>query len=101
MEKEELKQKIRIELEKTKHPEINFSLIKLGMIGEISIEGDSISIILKLPVLSVPIKEDLVNLIKDTVKKIDESDTVTVNEKEMTEKERERFMELAKEGWML
>ena len=94
-------EKIKQELNKAMHPEINFSLIELGMIGNIKINNLEVSIELLVPFLNVPIKNDLVKLIENAVKKIDEKARVEVNLIEMNEQQKIKFFELAKKGWLL
>ena len=89
------KKEVENALSKTIHPEINFSLIKLGMIGDIKEKENKVLIILKLPFLAVPIKEDLIKLVKGAVKKADKDASVEVKTEEMNEKERELKQELA------
>jgi len=65
--KEILKKDIKNVLLKIDHPEINSNLVKLGMIKDIKLKNGFVSIILALPFLEIPIKEDIVNLIKKSI----------------------------------
>ncbi|MCD6558093.1 MAG: iron-sulfur cluster assembly protein [Candidatus Aenigmarchaeota archaeon] len=86
-------------LSKVIHPEINYSLVELGMIKDIKVEDNVISITLTLPFLDVPIKEDLINLVKEALKSLNNDMEIKMNIAEMDEEERERFMILARKGW--
>lgn len=84
-------------LNKIKHPEINNSLIELGMIGKIQKNENKIIVELKLPAAEIPIKEELANLIKEGLKGFN----VEVNSSVMNDSERENFFELAHKNWAL
>ena len=84
-------------LNKVKHPEINNSLVELGMIGKIQKKEDKLIVELKLPVAEIPIKDLLVNLIKEGLKGFD----VEVNSSVMNDSERENFFELSHKNWAL
>jgi len=86
------------EVSKVIHPEINFSLVKLGMIKDISIAKSDVSITLLLPFLKIPIKEQLISLVKEAVLNLDRNVTIDIKIAEMNEHEKEMFMKLAKEG---
>ena len=81
------------------HPEINYSLINLGMIKDVVCEEDKAGLTLKLPFLGIPIKEDLIQSIKGALADLDKAVQVEINEEEMNQEEREKFMSMAKEGW--
>ncbi len=96
--KEISKKSITKALSKAMHPEINYSLIKLGMIDNIKVDK-KISLDLKLPFLEVPIKEDLVNIIKKNLRELGNF-KIEIKIKKMSEKEKEKFMRLARKGWI-
>ena len=91
------KEMIKQELSKAMHPEINSSLLKLGMIKNIKVENSRVSLTLVLPFLNVPIKDELIHVIKNSLN----LNKVNIEITEMNEKEREKFMEMAKQGWRL
>jgi metal-sulfur cluster biosynthetic enzyme len=86
-------------LSKAVHPEISYSLLKLGMIKDIRAGKGRVSLTLALPFLGVPIKEDLIGIVRDAVRKLDRDAEIEVRTAEMDNKEKARFMKLAKEGW--
>ena len=88
--------KIRDLLNEIKHPEINKSLVELGMIGQIH-QNDKLVVELKLPTEGIPIKEMLANLIKDKLSDFDVKVTFSV----MNETEKQKFFELARKNWSL
>jgi len=89
-------------LAKLMHPEINYSLIDLGMIKDlICNKQDKVSLTLKLPFLQVPVKELLIQSIKEALADLDEAIQVEINIKQMSQEERDKFTRMAEEGWKL
>jgi len=85
------------ELKELMHPEINNSLLELGMIGRVDEKGMTVE--LKLPVPDVPIKDMLIDMIRERLQK--RGFDVSVETTVMTYDERERFMALANKNWAL
>jgi len=88
-------------LSKLMHPEINYSLVDLGMIEDLVCEEQKVSFTLKLPFLQVPIKDLLITNIKRTLTNLDHSIQVEMNIEEMSQEERSNFKKMANEGWKL
>ena len=86
-------------LSKVIHPEINHSLVDLGMIEDVVYKQKYTSLTLNLPSLQVPVKGVLMEMIKKTLTDLDSSIEVEINIEQMTEQQREKFMKMAKEGW--
>ncbi len=88
-------EKIKKALKKALHPEFNKNLIELGMIRNIKIQKNEIIVVLVLPFLYVPIKEQLIKIIKNTIKK--NFGIVPIIEiKEMNQKEKKKFGAIVK-----
>ena len=85
-------------LSKVMHPEINHSLVDLGMIKDIVCEEKKLSLTLYLPFLQVPIKDLLIKSIEEALSDLDNSIELQINAEQMTEKQRDDFMKMAKEG---
>jgi Mrp family chromosome partitioning ATPase len=86
-------------LSTVKHPEITGrSLVELGMLPEIGIDGNSIRVTLALPTMDVPIKGDLIELVKKAVSKIESGIKVQVDLKEMDADQRAKFMAFVREA---
>jgi metal-sulfur cluster biosynthetic enzyme len=83
------------------HPEISFSLVDLGMIKDVVCQENRIDLTLKLPFLEVPIKELLIQNIKQALADFGEATEVKINLEQMTQEERDKFTRMAKEGWRL
>ena len=86
-------------LSKVMHPEINHSLVDLGMIEDVVCEEGKVRLTLKLPFLNVPVKEFLIQDIKEALADLDEAIQVKLNLEQMSQEERENFAKMAKEGW--
>ncbi|MBL7197671.1 MAG: DUF59 domain-containing protein [Candidatus Omnitrophica bacterium] len=96
---ENMKLKIEKALKKIGHPEITSTLFDLGMIKDIDIKENKVTLILKVPMLDIPIKDYLISDIKSAVKKENENVEVEINIEEMNPDERAKFMKEAKEAW--
>lgn len=88
-------------LSEVMHPEINYSLVNLGMIGDVVIEGNKASLTLKLPLLEVPIRDYLIQITKEALINLQEDLEVEVKLDQMSQQERDKFMKKAKEEWKL
>lgn len=90
-------------LSKLMHPEISYSLIDLGMIKNIAVNSssNSVSVSLLLPFLEIPIKEDLIHSLKESITALNKDMQVKVKIEEMDSQEKAKFMEMARDGWML
>jgi ATP-binding protein involved in chromosome partitioning len=90
-----LTEEIKDILKKTMHPEVNKSLVDLAMIRDVTIKDSKITVTLVVPFLHVPIKDDLIKIVKDTIKKNKDIEVeVIVNE--MNEDEKKIFGTLIK-----
>ena len=93
------KAKIEKALKEIEHPEINATLFDLGMIKDIDIKEDKVTLTLKVPMLDIPVKDYLINDIKSAVKKEDENIKITINVEKMDKKERAKFVKTAQYAW--
>ncbi len=80
------------------HPEIKRNLVELGMIKDVSVEDEKVTLTLALPFAEIPIKDDLVRMVKGAVAKLDATLEVEVNLTEMNQKERAAFMTASEGG---
>jgi ATP-binding protein involved in chromosome partitioning len=90
-------EEVRQALAKVKHPEIEHTLVDLGMIKDVTVTESRVTLTLALPLLAVPIRDYLVHIVGDTVKKLGVE--VEVKLAAMTQEERERFFKMAQEVW--
>ena len=86
-------------LAQVKHPEIAYTLLELGMLKDITVEGSKVSLTLTLPSLGipVPVKDYLVDSIHQALAKLKVSGYVEVMLAEMGPEERTRFIIMSKE----
>ncbi len=91
------KQDVLNELEKVGHPAINYSLIKLGIVNDVELNENKVSVVFAFPFPNIPIADTLVNSIERPVKSmgLDFDYKIRV----MTEEERSRFLQLEAEAW--
>jgi len=88
---------VRQSLAKVKHPAINCSLVDLGMIKNVKIKRDEVTVMLALPSLGIPIRDHLVNLIREAIMKLSVEVNVTITE--MSQKEIQAFLAIEHEKW--
>ena len=81
------------------HPEISRSLVELGMVRDVALKGDEVTLTLVLPFLGIPasIKDYLVDSLRQTVMKLGAK--VEVRIAEMNQEERLAFLAMEQEGW--
>ena len=81
------------------HPEISRTLVELGMVKDIALKDDEVTLTLALPFLGIPasIKDYLVNSLRQAVGKLGVN--VEVRIAEMNEEERLAFLAMEQEGW--
>jgi len=88
-------------LSRVMYPEISFSLVDLGMVGDIVCREDKVELTLKLPFPDVPIKDLLIRDVKQALTGLNQNVSVRINAKQMSRQERDTFVKMAKEGWKL
>ena len=88
-------------MSKTTHPEIDYSLLELGMIKEVVIEQETVEVTMNLPFPKVPIEDHLVQIVKDAIAEKDERAAVEVVFSVMNEAEQEEFRRKARDKWKL
>ena len=93
MNEEEIKKII----EKVMHPEIDASLMELGMIKDIKIEGNKVRIKMAFPFSGVPIKYMLIEMVKQPLQEA--GFEVEIEETIMNEEELQHFFKLEQEKW--
>ena len=81
------------------HPEISRTLVELGMVRDIALKGDEVTLTLVLPFLGIPasIEDYLVNSLRQAVIKLGAKAEVSIVE--MNQEERLAFLAMEQEGW--
>ena len=88
-------------LSKIMHPEITYSLVDLGMLTNVICKQNKVNLTLKFPFPQVPVKDFLIQSIKETLAGLDETIQVKIDIEQMSQKELDNFMKMAKKGWKL
>jgi metal-sulfur cluster biosynthetic enzyme len=92
------KEEIHQAVAKVRHPEIDRTLVELGMIRNIALEDDKVTLSMALPFLGVPIKDYLVHSVEEVVTELGLE--IEVKLTEMNKEERVAFMAMAQDGWI-
>ena len=96
---EDLRKKIEEIISEVKHPEIDASLIELGIVKDISVSGGMIEVLMAFPFPGVPIKDMLIDSVRIPLEKLGLN--VNIKESVMDDREREIFFSLEQEKWKL
>jgi len=81
------------------HPAIDRTLIDLGMVKDITVGDNLATLTLVLPFPEIPIKEYLVNSVREPITKL--GIEVEVKITVMSQQEREAFLVMEQESWKL
>lgn len=92
------KEQVMDALRQVMHPELERDLVELGMIVDVAVQDGRVAIVLALPFIEVPIKEDLVRATKEAIRTIDPALQVQVQPVEMNQRERAAFMAKSEKG---
>jgi metal-sulfur cluster biosynthetic enzyme len=79
------------------HPTIDRTLVELKMIKDIAVKDDRLTLTLALPFLGVPIKDYLINSVREAVKKLGLE--VEIKMTEMNQEELQAFLAMEQESW--
>jgi metal-sulfur cluster biosynthetic enzyme len=86
-------------IQRVEHPEINCSLVDLGMVQDIQASEEGVSLKLVLPFLGIPtvIRDYMVHSLQQAVAGFGARLEIQVTE--MTPAERQRFLTLEQQNW--
>jgi len=86
-------------IEQVMHPEISRTLVELGMVRDIALKDDEVTLTLVLPFLGIPdsIKDYLVKGLRQAVMSLGAN--VEIKVAEMNEEERLAFLAMEQKGW--
>ena len=81
------------------HPEINLTLIKLGMVKDIALKDNEVTLTLVLPFRGIPvsIKDYLVNSLRQAVMELGAK--IEIRVAEMNQEERQNFLVMERANW--
>ena len=71
----------------------------MGMIKGVAVEQEAVKVTMNLPFLGVPIRDELVRIVKNAIARKDEAVAVEVSFAAMTDAEREEFRKKAWNKW--
>jgi len=93
---------IRQAITKVRHPEIDRTLVDLGMLKDMIVEGKKVTLTLALPLMGIPteVKDYLMSSVRRALANLDVGLEVTVTLAEMNPEERTKFLAMAQEGWL-
>ncbi len=93
---------IREALAKVRHPEIDRTLVDLGMLKNMIVEGKRVTLTLALPLIGIPteVKDYIMSNVHQALANLDMSLEVTITLAEMNPEERTKFLAMAQEGWL-
>jgi Mrp family chromosome partitioning ATPase len=91
--------KIYQKLATIRHPEIPAqNLVTLGMIPSISIEQEIVQVTLALPNLEVPVKQEIIRMIHESLSNLSEKYKIEIHPEEMTPEQKSIFFDFAKKA---
>jgi len=84
-------------LNKVMHPEIDASLVELGMIKEVNVKENKVTVVMVFPFPGVPIKGMLIESVKKPLE--DAGLNVEIKDTVMDQGELEKFFRMEQEKW--
>ena len=99
MAKEKSEEDIRQVVAEIKHPAIDRTLVDLGVVKEITVNGNKVLVTMALPFPGIPtqVRDYLVNSVVEQIKKLDvevEVDLTIMNQEEL-----QAFLAMEQESW--
>lgn len=88
---------VRNEMAKIMHPAIDRTLIDLGMVKDITIEGNKVTVTLAVPFPGIPIRDLLINSVREPIEKLGAK--VEVKFAVMNQQELKAFLAMENESW--
>lgn len=84
-------------IKNVKHPAIDFTLLDLGIVKQVSTDKDIIYVTFAFPFPDIPIADTLIQSVSRALQKL--KGEVRVDMVLMTEEEKQRFLRMEEEGW--
>ena len=97
MSKSISEQEVRQALSDVKHPAIDHTLIDLGMLKDITITNDKVELTLAFPFPEIPIKDYLINSVREPIEKLGVEVEIKVTV--MNQEELQRFLAMEQDAW--
>jgi metal-sulfur cluster biosynthetic enzyme len=80
-----------------KHPAIDHTLLDLGIVKDITVEGNKVTVTFAFPFPNIPIKDRLVNSIREPIEELGAEVEVKITE--MNQAELQKFLTMEQEAW--
>jgi len=80
-----------------KHPAIDYTLLDLGIVKTITVEGNKVAVTFAFPFPNIPIKDRLVNSIREPIEELGAEVEVKITE--MNQEELQKFLTMEQEAW--
>jgi ATP-binding protein involved in chromosome partitioning len=90
-------EEIRKAISQLGHPAIDCTLIELGIVKDLAVEGNRVKVTFAFPSLDIPIKDYLVGSVCEPIEKLNV--TVEVKLTVMNQEELQKFTDLEREHW--
>jgi len=97
MAKEISEKDVKDIIAQVKHPAIDRTLVDLGIVKEVSIKDNKVTIILAFPFQNIPIGDYLINSVKKPIENLGVE--VEIKLTVMDQGELERFLVMEQESW--
>ena len=88
---------IRQVIEQVRHPAIDYTLMELGIIKDVVIEGKKVALTFAFPFPGIPIKDLLIDSVRLPLENLGAE--VEVETTVMSEEELEKFRVMERDGW--
>ena len=101
MAKEKSEEDIRQVVAEIKHPAIDRTLVDLGIVKEIVVNGNKVLVTMALPFPGIPaqVRDYLVNSVVEQIKKMDVEVEVELKITIMNQEELQAFLAMEQESW--
>ncbi len=91
------KEDVQNAIAQIKHPAIDSTLVDLGIVKEVSVKENKVTIVMAFPFPFIPIGDYLVNSVKNPIENLGAEVEVKITV--MDENERQRFFALEEKNW--
>ncbi|HDZ24008.1 MAG TPA: DUF59 domain-containing protein [Desulfobacteraceae bacterium] len=88
---------VRKAVAQVKHPAVDRTLVDLGILKDIAVQGNGVKITMAFPFAGIPIEDQLVGSVREPIEKLGAE--VEVETTLMSEKERQDFLAMEQESW--
>jgi metal-sulfur cluster biosynthetic enzyme len=90
-------EEIRKVISQVMHPAINCTLVDLGIVKDLAVEGNRVKITFAFPSFNIPIKDYIVGSVREPIEKLNVK--IEVKLTVMNQEELQKFTDLEREHW--